>query len=98
MTLQRIRHAAPALALAATLALAAPAHAAGWDSWTVTPGWFEDALRWISHLWAGDGEATELPPPAEKCGSGMDPDGGCGGAVPPPQTPNAASPGGSSEG
>ena len=91
MTSQRIRRAAAALVLAATLALAAPAHAAGWKDLGAHPRWIETALEWIAHLWVGGGEATGLTPGMEKCGAGSDPDGNCHGAVaPPPSTGSSA--------
>jgi hypothetical protein len=90
MILQRIRRAAAVLALAATLALAAPVHAAGWKDLTAGSGWFEPILEWITRLWTG-GEETGPPPVIEKCGGSLNPDG-CPGAAPPPtSTPSAGS-------
>jgi hypothetical protein len=83
MTGRRIRRAAALAALACTLALAAPAHAAGWRDLTVAPGWFEDALQRISRLWTGDREPARQAPATEKCGHGTNPDG-CPQAVTPP--------------
>lgn len=93
MVLQRIRRAAAVLALAATLALAAPAHAAGWKDFAAGPGWFEQVREWIARLWVG-GEATGPTPAVEKCGSSANPDG-CPGAAPSPPRPSSASGSGS---
>ena len=94
---QRIRRAAAALALAATLALAAPAHAAGWEDLGVGPGWIEQAMEWIARLWIG-GEARGSAPAIEKCGGGINPDGVCSGGAPSPQPPAASPSGGSGSG
>jgi hypothetical protein len=93
MKLQRIRRAAAAAAVAATLALAAPVHAAGWENPAAGPGWLQQALEWITHLWVGGDEAGGLKPVIEKCGAGIDPSG-CPGAAPPPEPANANSTGG----
>jgi hypothetical protein len=93
MVLQRIRRAAAVLALAATLALAAPAHAVGREDSVAGPSWFEAALEWIARLWAG-GEATGPTPAVEKCGSSANPDG-CPGGAPSPPRPSSASGSGS---
>jgi len=81
MVLQRIRRAAAVLSLAATLALAAPAHAAGWED-LAAPAWLERAMEWVSRLWVGNGDVTTPTPAIEKCGTGIDPSGLCSGAAP----------------
>jgi len=91
MVLQRIRCAAAVLALAATLALAAPVHAAGWEDLAVGPGWIEQVREWIARLWVG-GEATGPTPAVEKLGSGANPDGS---PAPSPPTPSSTSGSGS---
>lgn len=91
MTPHRIRRVAAAAALAATLAFANPAHAAGWKAWTVTPGWFESVKEWIARVWMGDGQASTPTPGIEKCGMGVDPNGGCLPPPPPPSTPSSDS-------
>jgi hypothetical protein len=93
MVLQRIRRAAAVLALAATLALAAPAHAAGWDL-AAGPGWFESVIERIARLWVGDGETSGPTPTSEKCGSSANPDG-CPGGAPSPPRPSSSSGSGS---
>ncbi len=70
MALQRMRRAAAALALAATFALAAPVHAAGWRDLSPGAGWIERAVEWIARLWS-------TPTTMEKCGMGVDPNGTC---------------------
>jgi hypothetical protein len=84
MSFQRIRRAAAVLAVAATLALAAPARATAWESLAAGPRWLEQALEWVAHLWNGNGPPTAPKPAIEKYGSGCDPNG-CPG-VPPPST------------
>jgi hypothetical protein len=98
MVLQRIRRAAAVLALTATLALAAPAHAAGWEDLAVGPRWLEAAPNWIASLWLVIGDVIGLKPAVEKCSSGMNPDGLCSGAASPLQPPTASSSGGSGSG
>jgi hypothetical protein len=71
-----MRRAAAALALAATFALAAPVHAAGWRDLNPGAGWIERAVEWIARLWGGGG-ATGTPTAMEKCGMGVDPSGVC---------------------
>ncbi len=92
MVLQRIRRAAAVLALTATLALAAPAHADGWGD-LAGPAWLERALEWVARLWAG-GEAMGPTPAVEKCGSSANPDG-CPGGAPSPPGPSSSSGSGS---
>jgi hypothetical protein len=93
MVLQRIRRAAAVLALAATLALAAPAHAAIRDL-AAGPGWFESVIERIARLWVGSGETSGPTPVIEKCGGSLNPDG-CPGAAPSPPKPSSASGSGS---
>ncbi|HEV8580625.1 MAG TPA: hypothetical protein VGX68_16280 [Thermoanaerobaculia bacterium] len=95
MILQPIRRTAAALALAATLALAAPAHAAGWRDLAGSPGWIGSALEWIAQLWVGSSEAAGFSPVFgnEKEGMGVDPSGGSG-VTSSPQPPPASSTGG----
>jgi hypothetical protein len=81
-----MRRAAAALALAATFALAAPVHAAGWRDLNPGAGWIERAVEWIARLWGGSG-TTGPKPASEKEGMGLDPSGG------PPKPPHASSPG-----
>jgi len=95
MVPQRTRRAAAALALAATLALAAPVQAAVREHPAVGSRWIESVLEWIARLWVGGGEATESKPAVEKCGGSMNPDG-CPGGTPPP--PTSSSSGGSGSG
>jgi hypothetical protein len=95
MVPQRTRRAAAALALAATLALAAPAHAAGRADLAAGPRWIESVLEWVARLWVGNGLATEPKPAVEKCGYTINPDGGCSGGTPPP---TSSSTGGSGSG
>lgn len=58
MTQRRSRRAAAAVALAAVLALATPAHAAGRHAWTAGSGWIEQAVQWIAGLWTGNATET----------------------------------------
>jgi hypothetical protein len=64
---------APAAALAATLALATPAHA-----WPDPARLTQKALQWIASLWPAD---TLTPTDRNKTGAGVDPNGS-----PPPAT------------
>ncbi|HEV8580136.1 MAG TPA: hypothetical protein VGX68_13780 [Thermoanaerobaculia bacterium] len=86
MRLNRIRRTVALTALACTLALAVPAHAAGWQSLGESPGWFQKAVEWIAGVWAeNDATGSKAPSPrAEKGGYGTDPDGTP--AVTPPAT------------
>ena len=60
MTLQRMRSAAAALALAGILC-AAPAYAAQWEGPILFPVRFESALEWISRLWLGTRPRSQEP-------------------------------------
>jgi hypothetical protein len=75
MALQRMRRAAAVLALAATFALAAPVHAAGWRDFSPGAGWIERVAEWIARLWGGGGTTDTTA--VAKCGTGLDPSGGC---------------------
>ena len=88
MTSPRIRRAVLALALAAVLGIGAPAHAAGWSSWTPSPGWLDNALEWIARLWTGGGAEQRPEPAGVKSGEGLGipPNGGTSTPVPPPPT------------
>ena len=89
MTSPRIRRAVLALALAAVLVIGAPAHAAGWSSWTASPGWLDNALEWIARLWTGGG-ARQTPEPAGcKSNVGIDPNGASSTTSPPPPPPSS---------
>jgi hypothetical protein len=81
MTRRRSRRTAAAVALAAVVALATPAHAASRHASTAGPGWIEEAVQWIARLWTGNGLEREL-----KSGvvSVPDPGTGTNGAVAPP--------------
>ena len=68
MSQRFVRQAVTAAALAASLALGTPAHAAGLPE----PGsmsLFEQVSHWLTSMWPGDG------PILEKSGPGVDPDG-----------------------
>lgn len=90
MTQRCLRITAAALSLAAVLALAAPAHAAG--RMVRTPGirWIEDVVQWVAQVWVGTSPERGL-----KYGAGIDPNGSP--APPPPSgfgagsAPNGAS-------
>ena len=77
-----LRRTAAALAVATLLAVAAPAHAAGWRIAPVGSGWFENVLQWVARVWQGSGTERGL-----KAGHGIDPNGG---APPPPISPDDA--------
>ena len=78
MTQRCLRITAAALSLAAILALAAPAHAAGRT--VRTPGiyWIEDVVQWIARVWVGTGPDRGVA----KYGGAIDPNGNP--APPPP--------------
>lgn len=81
MTQVRIRRAAAAAALAMALTFAAPAQAAGGQTWRAGPGWFQAAIHWMARLWTGkdtidpNAVITTTPPPGGERGSGIDPEG-----------------------
>jgi hypothetical protein len=59
MTQNGIRRGVTALALTATVALAAPAYAAGRTTSTVPgSGWLESAFQWITGMWAAPGTTS----------------------------------------
>lgn len=91
MTSPRIRRSVAALALTAILALGAPAHAAGWESWTAPSGWIENALEWIARLWVGGGVASTAEPARIKSDQGIGIDSNGGGSSTPPTLPPATS-------
>jgi hypothetical protein len=73
-----MRHAAVATALAATLALAAPAHAAGWESRVSGVDFAHAVWQWLASLWPAPERGTEpapTEPPWEKAGGCIDPMG-----------------------
>jgi fatty acid desaturase len=73
-----MRHAAAATALAAALALAAPARAAGWESWASGPEFARAAWQWLAGLWPapeGDGQPAGSAPAWEKEGGCVNPNG-----------------------
>jgi hypothetical protein len=91
MSPHRIRTTAAALALAAILLLGAPAHAAGWESWTAPPDWIENALEWFARLWLEGSPSPGLQPARMKSeqGNGIDPNGTTATPTPPSATPNS---------
>jgi hypothetical protein len=91
MTSPRIRRAVLALALAAVLGIGAPAHAAGWSSWTASSGWLDNALEWIARLWTGGGAGQRPEPAGVKAeqGNGIDPNGSTSTPQPPAPTTNS---------
>jgi hypothetical protein len=70
-----------AAALAATLTLASPVHAAGLGGWQGSSGWLLDAWHWLAGAWPGAGEISHGGAGAKaassllKAGAGVDPDG-----------------------
>lgn len=84
MTQRRLRITAAALALAAVLGLAVPAHAAGRAGRTPGISWIEDVVRWVARVWVGIENERGL-----KKGIGIDPNGS---PTPPPPDTNGATP------
>jgi hypothetical protein len=73
-----MRHAAAATALAAALTLAAPVHAAGWETWTSGGDFAHAAWQWLARLWPapeGGTEPESTGPAWEKAGACVDPAG-----------------------
>lgn len=70
MTQRRLRITAAALALAAALGLAVPAHAAGRVVRTPGLSWIEDVVQWVARVWVGNEKDQGL-----KYGIGIDPNG-----------------------
>lgn len=70
MTQRCLRITAAALALAAVLVLAVPAHAAGRAGRTPGISWIEDVVQWVAGLWVGTGKER-----GAKYGAGIDPNG-----------------------
>ena len=66
-----VRRAVTAAVLAASLALAAPAHAAGLRG-PDPASLFEQARQWLAKLWPGEGRVQSGQ---EKAGMGVDPNG-----------------------
>ena len=72
MTQTCIRRVAAAVALATALTFAAPAQAAGWQTWRTEPGWFQAAIHWMVRLWTGK---DTVDPNGGDRGSRIDPNG-----------------------
>ena len=89
MTSPRIRRAVLALALAAALGIGAPAHAAGWSSWTASSGWLDNALEWIARWWAVSGAEQRPEPAGVKSNVGIDSSGQSTTTSPPPPPPSS---------
>ncbi len=69
-----------AAALAATLSLANPVHAAGLGGWQGSSGWLLDAWHRLAGAWPGTGEIShgagaKAASSLLKAGAGVDPDG-----------------------
>ena len=94
MTQRCLRITATALTLAAVLALAAPAHAAGRTVRTPGIRWIEDVVEWVAKIWiakpgnerkygAGiDPNGSPAPPPPNGFGAGINPQDTGGGVDP----------------
>lgn len=82
MTQRRLRITAAALALAAVLGLAVPAHAAGRAVRTPGLSWIEDVVQWVARVWVGVEKERGL-----KYGGAIDPNGN---PAPPPRGTNGA--------
>jgi hypothetical protein len=73
-----MRQAAVAMALAVTLALAAPVQAASWETWASGPELVRAGWQWMARLWPapeGAGQPERSGPAWEKAGSCVNPDG-----------------------
>ncbi len=94
MIQRRLQRTAAAAVLAATLGLAAPAHAVGWQGPTAAgPVWLETALHWVAQLWPGAAVPPKAPNRKSDYGSGIDPNGRPI-TPPPPATTNGDKGGG----
>jgi hypothetical protein len=77
MIQRRLQRTAAAAVLAATLGLAAPAHAVGGQGPTAAgPAWLETALHWVAQLWPGAADSPKAPNRKSDYGGGIDPNGG----------------------
>ncbi len=71
MNQRRIRRMIAAAALAMTLALAHPAHAAGGSSvWGPEPGLFGKAWQWLAEVWSWTGGPRQAPAAPQSSGAG----------------------------
>jgi hypothetical protein len=80
MDQRRIRRVIAAAALAMTLALAPPAHAAGGRGWRpetglFSPGLFSKAWQWLAEVWPWTGGPQQAPAAGSKRSMGIDPNG-----------------------
>jgi hypothetical protein len=90
MKRQWMRRAALAAIFTSALALAAPAHAAGWATRAPGPDLLQKAWQWIAGVWSAserEGPAARTGATLEKEGGGIDPMGVPNTSSPPPGQP-----------